>query len=1057
MDRTQSDHRAGRHELVPLVKQKSFGGGIAAWSIRHPIGVVMITLAVMVLGVFSLGRLGVDLLPHIIYPDVRVRVLDPGVPASIMEDRVTRQLEEQLAITEDAIHIESRSSEGRSAVDLSFAYGTDIDKALQDASTRLDRAKRFLPDSVEAPVIYKRDPSQRPVAEFVVSSSLRDPVELRSWVDYELSKWFLNLPGVAAAEVGGGLVREIQIQVDQLRLAGLDMHLLDLKDVLESANVDTPGGRLMMEHGEISGRTDGRFHSVGEILNLPLASVGVGNLSAMVRLSEVAEVEDGAEEERLRIRLNQLPGIKLSIQKQPQANTVKVVDSVLARVAELQEKGLIPPDVEMRPVDDQARYVRRALNNAVNSAGIGAMLAMLVVYLFLGSLRRTLIIGSAIPIAILVTFILMASGGLTLNIMTLGGLALGIGMLVDSTIVMLENIYRHQRERTGVDAADVTETSGRAAAEVNSAIVASTSTNLAAVLPFLFIGGLVGLLFQELIFTISAAIVASLLVALTLVPALAGRIPAQREGLMRRSVNLLISALQNGYAWLTSWLLKAPWLVPLLFILGMVLAWPMLSQGRQIFLPEMDEGRVYVSITADRGINLTRMDEIVSKIETMFVQQSEVESIYTQVGGFVFGRSTYEASNRSSLHVTLKPIKERGIDSRTWIARMQKQIQDASLVGIRIYMRVSGIRGIRLNRGDDDIELRLQGKDLEKMSRIADRVVERLGKIEGLRNISHTSEDLNQELSVVVDRERASGFGLSVEDVGRILELALGGLKVTEFLDDDRSVDVRLRLQRRDVSTPADVESVIIFSRTEPRVPLRLGEVAKVELVPSPVSIHRDQQRRVVNISASIGKDLTPGEALQSVQGVTDGMELPPGYVIYEAGGLEAQREGRDLGLLLLGLALFLVFVVMAVQYESLRNPIVIMLSVPFAVIGVALGLEWSGLPRSMPVLLGLIMLAGIVVNNAIVLVEYIVLQRRAGLTINAAIIEAARLRLRPILMTTLTTVADMLPLALAWGEGAEMLQPLAVTMVSGLLFSTLVTLLLIPSVYRLVAVGDKR
>ena len=1031
--------------------QKVIGGGLAAWSIRHPIGVVMITLAVMVLGLFALGKLGVDLLPHIIYPDVRVRVMDPGVPANIMEDQITRQLEEQLAITEDAIHIQSRTIEGRSSVDLSFAYGTDIDKALRDASTRLDRAKRFLPETIDPPIIYKRDPSQRPIAEFVVSSSLRDPVELRGWVDYEFSKWFLNLPGVAAAEVGGGLVREILIQADQLRLAGIGMHLLDLSELLQSANVETPGGRLLMKRGEISGRTEGRFRSVDEILSLPLRTVGSDETASLVKLSEVAEIFDGAEDERLRIRLNGLPGIKLSIQKQPTANTIEVVDAVLARLDELKGKGIIPDDIEILPVDDQARYVRRALNNAMSSAVLGAMLAMLVVYLFLGSLRRTLIIGSAIPIAILVTFILMSSAGLTLNIMTLGGLALGIGMLVDSTIVMLENIYRHQRDSAPSGSREMIEISELAAAEVNSAIVASTSTNLAAVLPFLFIGGLVGLLFRELIFTISAAIIASLIVALTLVPALAGRIPAAREGLLRRAVNRMISGLQNGYVWIVGWILKAAWLVPIGFTLMLLLIWPWLTQEREVFLPNMDEGRIQISLTADRGINLQGMDQVVHQLEEMISAQPEVETVFTQVGGFVFGRSEHEASNRASIQVTLRPKQQRGISSQAWINRMQGQIKQARLVGMKVTMRVSGIRGIRLNQGDDDIGLRVQGPDLETLGRIADLLVEQLEGVPGLRNLTHSSEDLNQEISIQVDRDRAAGFGLSVEDVGAILKLAMAGDIITEYIEGDRSVDVRLRLDRADLASPGDIESVIMFSRTEPRVALRLGELARVGLVPTPAEIRRDQQQRVVEISASLGDDLTLEEALDQVDAVLAELELPAGYSVYEAGNLETLKEGRDLGQLLLWLALFLVLVVMAVQYESLRNPLVIMFSVPFGVIGVAIGLKWSAIPLSMPVWLGLIMLAGIVVNNAIVLVEYISLQRSAGRSMNAAIMQAARLRLRPILMTALTTVAGMLPLALALGEGSEMLQPLAVTMVSGLLFSTLVTLLLIPAVYRLI------
>ncbi len=1038
-----------------MESESSPAGGLAAWSIHHPIGVVMITLALMVLGLFALDRLNIDLLPHIIYPDVRVRIMDPGVPATIMEDEITRQLEEQLAITEDAIFVESETSEGRSAVSLSFEYGKDIDIALRDASTRLDRAKRFLPDSIDPPVIYKRDPFQLPVAEFVVSSPLRDPVELRAWVDYNLSKWLLNLPGVAAAEVGGGLVREIQVVADQSRLAGLGLDVLDIAQALETGNLEVSAGRLQMDMGEIGGRTAGRFRDVEEIVNLPIAMEGEQGDARLLRLGEVAQVIDGAEEEQLRVRYNDLPGIKLSIQKQPQANTVAVMDVVTQQLEKLKSDGLIPPDMGIHLVNDQAHYVRQALNNAISAAASGALLAMLVVYLFLGSLRRTLIIGSAIPIAILVTFILMAISGLTLNIMTLGGLALGIGMLVDSTIVMLENIYRHQRLRVeehldiGVDQASV-----KAAGEVNSAIVASTSTNLAAVLPFLFITGLVGLLFRELIFTISAAIAASMLVALTLVPALSGRVPAKREikGL-RKIVDRVIDLLRNSYGRLLERLLPMRWMILAGFLAALWFAALAMGGNKQIFLPEMDEGQIEATITSDRGVNVAGMNHITEQIETLLSQQPEVDGLFTIVGGRIFGRSQYESPNTSSIRIQLRAREARGgVSSQEWIGRIQKKIAELKLAGVKVRMRTLGIRGIRISRGDDDLSLRVKGPQLPELEKIADRMVDALKGMPGLRNLQHSSEDRNQELSVKVDRQRAATYGLTVEDVGRAVRFALQGDTVTDFIADDRSIDILLRLDRDEIATPADVESIILFSNTSPRAAVRLSDLAQIELVATPSSIKRERQQRIVEVTASLSGELTLEEAIIKARERLAGLELPAGYTIYEAGSMETLQEGRDLGMQLLGLALFLVLVVMAVQYESLRNPVVIMLSVPFALIGVAVGLAWTGLPLSMPVWLGLIMLAGIVVNNAIVLVEYIEIERGNGLELSAAIVEAARLRLRPILMTTLTTVVGMLPLALALGEGSEMLQPLAVTIVSGLIFSTLVSLVLVPSIYQILA-----
>jgi CzcA family heavy metal efflux pump len=1018
---------------------------ISGWSVRHPIGVVMLTLAVMVIGGFALARLNVDLLPQIIYPDVRVRILDPGVPAKIMEDEVTRQLEEQLAITEGAIAVQSQTSEGRSAVDLSFTYGTDIDEALRDASSRLDRAKRFLPDTIDPPVIYKRDPFQLPVAEYAISSPLLDPVELRTWVDYSLSRALLNLPGVAAAEVGGGLEREVRIIADQYRLAGLGLDVRDIEAALQKANRDVPAGRLLMSEGEISGRTQGRFKSVEEILNLPLSSKDQDDPLSLLRLGEVARVIDGAAEERLRIRLNDRPGVKLSIQKQPQANTVAVVDGVAHELERLKTQGQIPQDIRVERVDDQARYIRQSLNNAVSAAVSGALLAMAVVYLFLGSLRRTLIIGSAIPIAVLVTFILMAISGLTFNIMTLGGLALGIGMLVDSTIVMLENVYRHQRlGESSVQAAEA------ASGEVTSAIVASTSTNLAAVLPFLFIGGLIGLLFRELIFTISAAIVASMVVALTLVPALAGRVSAGREGAVRQMVNRVMGWLQEGYARVLGRLLKLYWLVIAVFVVGLVVTMPWLKEAQQEFLPTLDEGDVRISLTADSGANIESMDAVTRRVETLVARQPEVATVFTTVGGFVFGRSQYESPNRASIQVQLRPLTERKISSKAWIGRVKRLIADEQIPGLRVNLYTRGIRGIRFNRGDDDLSLRIKGPQLETLERLASQAVERLKQIPGLRNVQHSNEDVTQEIAIRLDRQRAASYGLDVQDVGDVLRFALEGKVVTDFIADDRSIDVLLRLDRLDVGAPGDLESIILFSKTEPRAPLRLGDVAQVEILPQPSTILRDRQQRMVEITASLGDELGLQEAIEQALAATADLPLPAGYSLYEAGSLETLQEGRDLGRILLALALFLVLVVMAVQYESVRNPIIILFSVPFALTGVVLGLQWTGLPLSMPVWLGLIMLAGIVVNNAIVLVEFIEIERRHGLAMREAILEAARLRLRPILMTTLTTVVGMLPLALAWGEGSEMLQPLAVTIVSGLSFSTLVSLLLVPMVYRL-------
>lgn len=1014
-------------------------GGLALWSINHPVSTTMIALAVVVLGLFALGRLSVNLLPHLIYPQIRVRVIDPGVSATVMEDRVTRQLEEQLAITEDAISVESTTTEGNTMVALSFSYEKDIDVALRDASTRLDRAKRFLPNTIAPPIIYKLDPSQIPVAEYVISSPLRNPVELRTWTDDVFAKWFLNLPGVAAIEVGGGLVREIHVLPDQQRLAGLGLSVNDVIRSIQAGNTDEPAGRLTLSRLEYGTRTAGRLTSLAALAALPIRLANGDS----VQLAEVAEVLDTHEDNRLRVRNNGVAGVKVSVQKQPDANTVDVADVVKARLAWLHANRLIPENVKVHEVADQSIYIRDAIRNSTLAATSGALLAMTVIYLFLGSLRRTLIIGTAIPISILATFVIMGLGGLTLNIMTLGGLALGVGMLVDNTIVMLENITRHQQSGEPPVAA------GRnAAAEVNSAIVASTSTSLAAVLPFLFVSGLVGLLFRELIFTISAAILASLIVALTLVPSLAARVPDREGGRLRDRVDAVTDRIRAAYSRVVDWVLDRPGAVLMVAVLLLVIPLQVFTSGKAEFLPRMDDGRVRVRIATDPGVSVDEMDRKVEIVERIIRDQGDVENIFTLVGGRIFGRTERETSNRSSIRVQLIPRSQRNVSVQIWVKNLKRSLAKAELAGVKVRARPAGIRGLRFGRSEEEISVRIQGPELGTLAMLADQVVTRLRGTPGLRNLEHSAEEVRQELAVEVDRARAADLGLDVMDVGRALRIALAGEIVSDFLEGDRTYPIRVRLPQVEMDSPEAMESILLFGEQPDRRAVYLRDVAAVKLVPQPAEVKRDSQRRIVEVTGSVGEGATLGQVITGVKERLADFAPPPGYSLYYGGAEQTLEQGRNLTRILLGLALFLVFVVMAVQYESLRNPFVILLCVPFSAIGVALGLWAADLPISMPVWLGMIMLAGIVVNNSIVLVEYIEIVRERGLPMREAIIEAAGLRLRPILMTTLTTVVGMSPLALGLGEGAETLKPLAVTIVSGLAFSMFVSLLLIPAVY---------
>ncbi len=1018
-------------------------GGIAVWCIHHPVSTLMLTLTAIVLGFFALGRLSIDLLPQLIYPQIGVRIVEPAVPTNILEDQVTRQIEEQLAITEDSSGVESTTLEGSVELELYFEYGKDIDIALRDASTRLDRAKRFLPTTIDPPIIFKRDPAQIPVMEFVVSSPLRSMIDLRTWTDDVFAKYFLNLPGVASVEVGGDLVREVHVLPDQRRLAGHGLSIEDLITAIQRGNVDAPAGRLHMAGQQYTSRTSGRVQSVAELGALPVRLPD----GTAVPLAELAEVIDRHEDERIRVRYNGTPGVRITMQKQPTANTVDVANVVNTRLAELFERQLVPEDVRVDKVSDQSTYVRQSLDNAATAALAGAILAMVVVYAFLGSVRGTLIIGSAIPISIMITFVIMALGGLSLNLMTLGGLALGVGMLVDNTIVMLENIERHQREgEYGLDAA------ANAAAEVNSPIIAATSTNLAAVVPFLFISGLVGLLFRELIFTISAAIVGSLVVAVTLVPALAARGRPTRPTLVTRFVQRMVAAAQAAYVPVVAATARVPWLVVIvaLVLLGGFGTLFLHLTGKQAFLPTMDDGRVQVRLFADPGGSLEEMDRTVRRLEDLAIAQGDVEGISVIAGGFIFGRTQRERPNRSSISIQLVPLDARSRNVEAWVSDYMRAVARAQIAGVKVLARPAGVRGLRTSRSDEEISVRVQGPDLAVLTEIGDRLAERLRGRPGLRNVKHSAEEIRQEFSVRVDRGRAAELGIDVMQVGRAMKIALDGVIVSDFIEDDRAYDVRVRLPQRTIDSPAALEAVLLFSARGERRPVYLGDVARVELVTAPAEIRRENQRRIVEVEAALTGALPLGEVVRTLREDLKDFELPAGYSLYFSGVYESLKKGNVLVLTLAGLALFLVFVVMAVQYESLRNPIVILLGVPFALIGVVIGLLLTDLPLSMPVWLGVIMLIGIVVNNAIVLVEYIELLRQRGTALMEAVVGAARLRLRPILMTTLTTVVGMSPLALGLGAGSEMLQPLAVCMVFGLLFSMFVSLLLVPSIYLL-------
>lgn len=1022
-------------------------GGLSSLSIRRPIGVLAASSVIVVVGLFFAGQLSLDLLPQIIYPQVRASVSYPGVAPEVMEETVTRVLETYLAPTEGVISLESTTTEGSSDVDLIFAYGTDINFALQDASKNLDRARARLPEDAEPAVIRKFDPSQIPVYEVGISSPTRDLVELRNWVDLRLQPQLLTVQGVASVDVSGGLVREIHVTLDQERLRSYGLTVSDVLTRIRAENQDVAVGQLVSSSYEIVGKTTGKFSTVDDLRALRLPVPGSRE---RIPLSEIATVTDTHQEQRTWSRLDGIPAVKISVRKQPDANTVQVAQGIGARLAELERSRFVPDDIAFEVVADQSFFIRSAVGGVQSAALVGAALAMLVVLLFLGSLRKTFVIGLSIPLAILATFLMMGLGGLTLNIMSLGGLALGVGLLIDNSIVMLENIFRHRNEglRDPDDAAHA------GSHEVASAVVASTLTNLASVVPFLLISGLAALIFRELILTISFANIAALGVALTLVPMLSAKLARVRwtSGLERHPVitgfDRALQGMTERYRALATRAVAARvWVLLAAFGALAGTLWLTRGLGNE-FLPSVDDGQVSIHLRLPPGSSPERVNEVTRQVEALVGEMPHVVHVFATAGGSFFGGGG-SGGARGQISVQIVPANERrDMPATAWVAAMQQKVQALGIPGAQIHVRPPRIRGLRTNTANADLAVSIQGDDTRVLQRLGAEVERRLRAVRGINAVESSTEAASPQLAIRLDRQRAADLGLDAAEVGQTVRTALDGTVATRFTEGSNEYDVRVRLPREDLKSPEDLAAIALFPGDG--APVSLRDVADVRLGTGPTAILRVNQNRQLRITGDIDDAVaTVGQVSDAARAALRDLELPEGYAILYGGEEKAAAENQRNLLIVTLLAVFLVFVVMAIQYESLSDPLTIIVSIPLALIGVGLLLAATRTPLSAPVLLGVILLAGIVVNNAILLVEYVEIARRErGMSLEDAVVQAGATRLRPILMTTLTTVLGMLPLALGLEEGSELMQPLAIAVIGGLTGSTVLTLIVIPCVH---------
>ncbi len=1039
---------------------------ISALSIRRHIATIMLTLAVMVVGIFFITTIQVDLLPSITYPRIGVRVETEGITPEIAIEEITRPLEETFSAVEGVELVFSQTRENRVSVDLFFRVGGNVDQALNDTTAALNRAINRLPDNIDTPRVFKFEPSQLPIYEFALTSDSRDILPLRVFAEEELARELTVVPGVASVDVSGGVNEEIAVRLDLDRLQALGIGLQDVLDEIEETNQDITGGRLIGEENEPLTRVIGKFKSAQDLENISFA---LPNSNNPVYLSEFADIIDGAEEQRIFVSLNGTPAVKVSVQKQPEANTIEVVEDVKARIEELRNANLIPEDIVILPTLDESIFIRNSINNVIKSGLIGTGLAAIAVLLFLGSLRQTLIIVISIPLATLAAIIMMKIFGLTLNIFSLGGLALGVGIVVDNSIVMLETIVEGTEKLThdpivkekGIYRRQILNQSIKSASEVESALVASTSTNLVAVLPFLMIGGFISLLFNELVLTISFAVAASIVVALTIVPMLTSRLLAIRfSSQIRRFFiiywfNKAFSAANNGYSITLRFLLKIRWLIVLIIFLSFgFTSWTLAQQIPQEILPSINTGQVNLFAQFPPGTTLPTNRKVMGLVDKIILEQPETEYAFTTSGGFLFATSTSENVLRGSSNITLKP----NTDIDKYISNLNKQLQTLNLVDIRLRATAGRVRGLILSNSPvrADIDVILQGNDQQTLESAGRKVIKILDEKAKLSNFRPDADPTQSEIVIQPDLLRLADYNLNINDITDSLQTTVSGLVVSQLQKGNRLIDIRVRLNPELVRNADNLLEVPLFT-SDNRL-IRLGDVATIGKGKAPSEIQRINQRQVFIIQGSLAENASLGQALGEVKTIVKDIELPEGVRLLPSIAQASNDQLQSTLPVLGGLAAFLVFVVMAVQYNSLIDPLVIMFTLPLALSGGIIGLYVTQTPIGATVIVGAVLLVGIVVNNAIVMVElanqiYESQLENPDVKIPSrytAILMAASQRLRPILMTTITTVLGMFPLALGAGEGGEFLQPLGIVVFSGLSLATLLTLFLIPCLYLL-------
>lgn len=1004
-------------------------------SVNRPVGVIIIVLVVMMLGAVSLTGLGIDLMPDLELPIAVVTTSYPGAAPVDVENLVTRPLEGSLSAVEGLETMQSISSPNQSVVILMFDYGVNMDSSMLELRDRLDMVSRALPASTGEPLVMRFDPNAMPVMQLGISGEI-DIASLTHIVEDSVLPRLERIPGVAQVNMSGGQEKEIIVQPDFTLMQEYRVTMSQIAQLIGAENRSAPAGQIKQGTEKMPLRILGEFSSIKDILNINIP-VATGEV---IKLSEIATVEEAVVERTSFSFVNGEPTLSLDIMKQSDANTVDVSNSVLREMERIEES--LTQGVTMTTIMDSSMFIRDSISSVVRNMLLGGGMAILVLLLFLRSFRSTLIIGLSIPIALVSAFTLIYFSGNTLNILTLGGLALGIGLLVDSSIVILENIFKYrERGYSNIEAAK------KGASEVAGAVIASTLTSVVVFVPIIFTGGLAAEIFMPLALTVGFILLASLIVAITLVPMLSRLLLPEivvddnPKGLRRiaSSIGRIIDTISVGYRKLLKWTLNHKKTIVFGTLLLLVASLAMIPKVGVEFIPDFDQGELIATIEMPEGTPLDETRENVGLLEEFLVETRAVEMVYTTIGGG--GRRGIEggSENSGNIYARLVPKAERSISTNEIIKQLDEYAK--SLPDIEINVRGAQSGGM----GGSPINIEVRGNEISTLKTIADELQEIINGVSGATNITHSMGETRPEIQIHVDRDAAVEHGLMYAEVMQTIINSMNGQVATLMRIEGNEIDVKVILAEESRSNLAQLRRLPL---TTPKGEIiQLSTVADFKQAEGPAVINRQNQTRGVAISGDIiDRDL--GDVMEDIEKALDEYNFPEGYDYQIGGDFEMMQDTFSQLILALVLAIFLVYAVMAFQFEKVMYPFIVMFSLPVTVIGIIFGFLVTGRPLSAPAFIGVIMLAGIVVNNAIVLVDYINKLRDRGLSREEAILEAGQTRLRPILMTMLTTVLAMIPLAIGIGEGSELQSPMATVIVFGLSFSTLITLVLIPVMY---------